>query len=158
MRDLVSSAVSRDEIADYVLSVFDGVTPTKTWGETAFFFSSGLEMKRGIYVCTLKDKDGENDSGSCLDRPGVYRLNIGLPADVFVSHFGPKPARPPKGGVIAGPWDFTALNQLTPHPVYGWMGWVAVLCPSAETLEQCKPLLRLAYDKAVASFAKRSKL
>ncbi len=55
------------------------------------------------------------------------------------------------------PWDHTAPNQLVAHPVYGWMGWVAVLNPSAATLARCLPLLDLAHAKAVQAFEKRLK-
>ena len=43
-----------------------------------------------------------------------------------------------------------------PHPVYGWMSWVCVLNPSAETFKTMQPLLAEAYDLAVAKFAKRA--
>ena len=37
-----------------------------------------------------------------------------------------------------------------PHPVYGRQSWVCVLNPSAETFGRVKPLLREAYEIAVA--------
>jgi hypothetical protein len=51
--------------------------------------------------------------------------------------------------------DFTVLDQLLPHPVYGWMSWVSVLNPSAATFDTVKPLLVKAYELAVGKFAKR---
>jgi hypothetical protein len=27
-------------------------------------------LKRGVYILTVKEKDGDNDKGSKLDRPG----------------------------------------------------------------------------------------
>jgi hypothetical protein len=42
-----------------------------------------------------------------------------------------------------------------PHPVYAPQGWVCVLNPSAETFERVKPLLREAYEIAVARVARR---
>ena len=60
-----------------------------------------------------------------------------------------------KGCVIQGDWDFTAVNQLTPHPVYGWMSWVAVNNPSVEMFNDLTPYLDAAYQKAIAAFKKR---
>ena len=75
--------------------------------------------------------------------------------------FGPRPQRPPKGGVVLTADDFTATDVLMPHPVYAWMGWVQVLSPSATTLATIQPLLSDAYELAVnkydALLAKRSR-
>jgi hypothetical protein len=57
--------------------------------------------------------------------------------------------------VILGSWDFTALDQLSLHPIYAWMGWVAVLNPSLSTLEALSPLFDAAFDKARHSFRRR---
>ena len=37
--------------------------------------------------------------------------------------------------------DFSQRDRILPHPVYGWMCWIAVLNPSHETFEEVKPLL-----------------
>ena len=58
--------------------------------------------------------------------------------------------------VVALPNDFAALNELTPHPVYGWMGWVQVLNPSEARFAQLRPLLREAYALAVEKFQKKT--
>jgi len=67
-----------------------------------------------------------------------------------------QPSRPQAGGVIDTGHDFAALDQLLPHPVYGWMSWVAVINPSATTFEDVKPLLSEAYSLAVAKFINRT--
>ena len=131
------------------------VSLANTWGETALFYNPGKRLPRGIYFATLKDHDGANDKASALHRPGVFRLSLGLPRGDYVSRFGPMPLRPGKGGVVLGPWDFTALDQLSPHPIYAWMGWVAVLNPSHSTLAALSPLFDAAFDKARHGFRKR---
>jgi len=45
--------------------------------------------------------------------------------------------------------DFTALDRLMPHPVYGRNHFVCVLNPSDSTFESIKPLLKEAYEIAV---------
>ena len=82
---------------------------------------------------------GDFDKLSNLDRPGVYRLNIGLSKGKFEALFGPDP--------LAGQ-DFTALDRILPHPAYWKMHWACVLNPSAGTFESVKPLLADAYQLA----------
>lgn len=52
--------------------------------------------------------------------------------------------------------EFTTLDSLTPHPVYGWARWGCVLTPSEETLEPLWPLVDESYGAAKAQFEKRS--
>jgi Family of unknown function (DUF6194) len=59
-----------------------------------------------------------HDSASDLDRPGVYRLNLGLPRSRFRELIDPAAAH-----------DTTAIDVLLPHPVYGGQNWVCVLNP-----------------------------
>jgi hypothetical protein len=142
-------------VVDHINSTFADIHPVAAWGETSFFYNPGRQLPRGIYFATVKDKDGDNDRASGLNRPDVYRLNIGISKPTYRSLFGPPPARPAAGGVVDTGHDFTALDQLTPHPVYGWMSWVSVLNPSAATFETVKPLLAEAHGLAVAKFANK---
>lgn len=132
-----------------------GVVTIEAWGETAFFYNPDRVFQRGTYFATLKTKNGDHDRASDLNREGVFRLNMGLPKKLFVTQFGAPPLRPAKGGVIEGGWDFTALDVLMPHPIYGWMGWLSVLNPSTATLAYCKPLLVAAHEKSKITFEKR---
>jgi hypothetical protein len=137
------------------LAAFADAAEKASWGERAFFVNPGGRLASGAYFATIKTGDGPNDRGSRLDRPGVWRLNFGPPKALFEARFGAAPMRPPKGGVVAGPWDFTALDAPTPHPVYGWMGWLAVPNPSAETWEALAPLLAAAHQKAATAARRR---
>ncbi len=69
--------------------------------------------------------------------------------------YGKIPARPAAGGVVDMDYDFTALDTILPHPVYAWMGWVSVLNPSNQTLEQLKLFIQEAYEFSVEKFKKR---
>jgi hypothetical protein len=57
--------------------------------------------------------------------------------------------------VVDLPFDFAALDVLTPHPVYGWMGWVQVLNPGEAHFAELQPLVREAYGLAVKKFEKK---
>ena len=150
------STPTPDQILDQLLTRFPGTTAVDAWGETSLFYNPGQRLPRGVYFATIKQKDGENDKASQLDRPGEFRLNLGTSKPLFVERFGAPPKRPAKGGCVAGPWDFTELDQLTPHPVYGWMSWVSVLNPSAQTLTTIDPLICAAFEKALAAFEKKT--
>jgi len=145
------------QIIDALLHKFEGVAVVEAWGEKSLFYNPGRLLPRGVYFATLKEKNGDNDRASDLDRKDIFRLNIGTTKPLFLEQFGPPPPRPGKGGVVDGPWDFTALDTLTPHPVYGWMSWVAVVNPSSDRFHEIQPLIEAAYQKATASFSKRVK-
>jgi len=144
-----------EAIVSQVLDRYSGTVEVASWGERSVFYNPGNALARGVYFLTVKDHDGPNDQASQLNRAGVFRVNFGVAKQTYERLFGPKPARPPKGGVITTQHDFTALDQLIPHPVYGWMGWLSVLNPSGQTFEALRPLIDEAHDRAVATFAKR---
>lgn len=143
------------EVLQYCLSSLEGTVQAESWGETGIFYNPGGMLKRGVYVLTVKEKDGANDRASQLDRHGVYRVNLGLRRETYTRLFGSAPSRPPKGGVVETGADYTALDSLIPHPVYAWMGWVAVLNPSAETFRKLRPLIQESYAFAKEKFARR---
>ena len=118
-------------IIDDLCATLDGVVPKSSWGETALFYNPGRALPNGVYFCTFKERDGENDRASVLTRDGVFRVSIGVSPATDVERFGPRPARPAKGGVVNTGHDFAALDVLTPHPVYAWKGWVQILSPTA---------------------------
>ena len=150
-----------DDVLAALQATFAGLAPKLTWGETSLFYNPHGIFPNGVYFCTIKERDGANDRASHLDRSGVFRLALGLPPGRYEQTFGPRPQRPPKGGVVLTADDFTAIDVLMPHPVYAWMGWVQVLSPSAATFATIQPLLSDAYELAVnkydALLAKRSR-
>jgi hypothetical protein len=88
----------------------------------------------------------------------VWRLAFAMTADAFDGRFGSMPARPPKGRAVALPaWDLTRLDELTPHPVYAWMGWIQILSPSHASFERLQPLLAQSLDLARARWDHRGR-
>lgn len=144
-----------ERILDWCLTRLEGTVLVQSWGETGIFYNPGQALKRGVYVLTIKQRDGANDKSSRLDREGVYRVNLGLRRGTFQALFGPLPKRPPAGGVVELDVDFTRTNVLLPHPVYAWMGWVCALNPTEETFEQIKPLIQESYQYAKEKFGRR---
>lgn len=147
--------IERQTVHNHISSL-PGVIVVEAWGETSYFYNPGRVLPRGTYFATIKDHDGANDRASDLNRPGVWRLNMGVSKAAYCDRFGPPPTRPAKGGVIDGNWRFATRDLLTPHPVYGWMRWVAVISPSERTwLDDCIGLLADAHGRARAAFEKR---
>jgi hypothetical protein len=138
--------MNEDSIFRYITSTFEGVH-TVTAMDATFFFYDPNQM---FPFATIVTND-KHDEFSNLNRPSVFRLNIGVSKQTFQSLFGAQTS-----SADASRYDFTALDLLMPHPVYGRMYWVCVLNPSAQTFQTVvQPLLAEAYEKDVAKYAKR---
>lgn len=144
------------EISRYITETFEGVDIATDAGNSFFFYNPDISVPpdhRFPFV-TLVTSD-LYDQFSNLNRPSVFRLNIGIGKQTFRSLFGESARSSGRdsaeaGGENANEYDFTALDQVMPHPVYGRMFWVCVLNPSKETFEtNVRPLLAEAYDLAV---------
>jgi hypothetical protein len=99
---------------------------------------------------TLMTKDEAYDNSSNLDRPGVYRLNLGVGRATYRRLFGDKLPHLQPVGVVDTGHDFTVLDQLIPHPIYAPQAWVSILSPSDETFRDVvEPLLAEAYARSV---------
>jgi hypothetical protein len=133
-------------IIRYIVEAFAGVETVEAEGVTFFFFGP----ERRMPFATLATRDDPYDRASRLDRPGVFRLNLGVGRETYRALFGPPPAPGPDG--VADPGradhDFTALDRLLPHPVYAPQHWVCVLNLGAATFEAVRPLLAEAYARA----------
>ena len=143
------------DIIKYCLDSLPDTVLVNSWGESGIFYNPNNTLKRGIYVLTVKEKDGDNDKSSDLDRDSIYRVNIGVRKNTFVNMFGSIPKRPAKGGVVDMPFDFAQTNKILPHPIYAWMSWICALNPSQQTFEKLKPLIAEAYNYAKEKYAKR---
>jgi hypothetical protein len=131
------------------------------WGERGLFYNPGNKLPLGAYMLTFKEKDGKHDAASHINRrPGDFRMNLKISKPTFIQLFGEIPKRPAAGSVIATGHDFTERDIIMPHPVYGWMTWICVVNPSEATIERMESLhlFQEAYDAAVATFCKKTKM
>ncbi|HEY1013736.1 MAG TPA: DUF6194 family protein [Herpetosiphonaceae bacterium] len=130
-------------IASYLFATFPGIDSDTATGDSFFF----TDPERKFPFATIVTKDTPFDAASQLDRPGVFRLNIGLSKETFRALFGAPAAGPDA--------DFARLDTLMPHPIYGKMHWACVVSPSAATFETAiRPLLDDAYALSVARYGK----
>jgi hypothetical protein len=151
----VPTALSPDALLAALQTRYPDLVEARTWGERALFYNPGAALPHGVYFVTLKLHDSANDAASRLDARGAYRLNLGLTPAGYAARFSARPPRPAKGGVVATGHDFTVLDTLTPHPIYAWMGWAAILSPSAASLEALRPELDASYAAVQRKFRRR---
>ena len=60
MQDVMIKNITIDFILNELLKNYSGLKTIDAWGETSLFYNLNDSLKRGIYFCTLKNKDGEN--------------------------------------------------------------------------------------------------
>lgn len=129
--------MTEDDITQHLIDMLGG-GHFEVADDNTFFFH-GADNK--FPFATIVTKDNEFDSASKLNRPGVFRLNVGVGKDTFRALFGEQPS---------ADIDYTAIDRLMPHPVYAKMHWVSVINPSAATFETVKPLLTEARNLLIA--------
>ncbi len=147
-----------DEILTAVRA-FDGVlelapgpdsdAPPIAWGDHFFYYApDGTVPQNRQPYATIVTKDYPGDTESRLDAADRWRLNIHVGADVFTELIGEAPrsftAR-----------DFSEADVVLPHPVYGSLGWIAVINPD-RTTDSCVRLLREAHDADRRRLQRRS--
>ncbi len=131
-------------ITSYITSTFENVETTVNMGYTFFFYRDDHMHA----FATIASAGNEYERISNLDRPGVYRLNIGVSRETFKSLFGTKK-------INVSDYDFTALDIIMPHPDYSSQFFLCVLSPSEATFERIRPMLAEAYDVAMKRYNKR---
>jgi hypothetical protein len=140
--------VNEDQVIQYITGTFEGVE-TQTVSDNTFFFYASERM---FPFTTLVTND-DYEQVSNLNRPGVFRLNIGVSKQTFQALFGTQRFGSEEDTTV---YDFAALDQVMPHPVYGKMYWVGILNPSPKTFQTVvQPLLAEAYDMAVKKYLKK---
>ena len=131
-------------ITNYIKSTFENVKATVNLGYTFFIYRDDDMLP----FATVASTGNEYEKISDLDRPGVYRLNIGVSRETFQSLFG-------KDKIDLSDYDFTALDTIIPHPDYSAQFFICVLTPSEATFERIKPLLSESYAIAVKKYNQR---
>jgi len=122
------------EIRQFILRKFTDVEMEENFGYTFFFVGSDHRLP----FATMADSDNDFDRVSNLDRPDVYRVNLGVEASTFDSMFGSGCSDP--SGI-----DFSVLNEFLPHPDYAKQHFICILNPAGEKLECLKALLAEAH-------------
>lgn len=140
-------------VLEYLRGKFDGLVIAESDGNAFVTYNPERKLPEQKWhpFATVVTND-LYDTVSDLNRPGVYRLNIGVSRESFDRLFGAvdfpaEPFSPARG------FDYTALNTIMPHPVYGRQHWACVLSPDDHTWENIRPLLTEAYERATARYS-----
>ena len=155
--------MNETQISRYITGTFEGVDVVVASDNSFFFYNpdSNVPPDHRFPFVTLVTSD-LYDQFSNLNRPSVFRLNIGIGKQTFRSLFGDAARSVGRDSVAesgenSGDYDFTALDRLMPHPVYGRMLWVCILNPGDETFEtKVRLLLAEAYELAVSKYRRQS--
>lgn len=140
----------------YITSTFASVAVATASGDSFFTYdpNGDLPPDRWFPFATLVTGD-HYERVSNLDRPSVFRLNIGVSRNTYLALFGSDPPGLGPDGVVEAGHDFTALDAVMPHPIYAPQFWVCVLSPSDATFQETvQPLLAEAYKRSVNRLAK----
>jgi erythromycin esterase-like protein len=131
-------------LPDVTVTIADEASgaPEAAWGNRFFFAGADRRMP----FATIVDTDVPGwDEASRLERPGVHRLNVQLGRQEFERRFGIPPARLEQ---LRNGIDFSRLDVLLPHPLYGVQGWGCILNPTPRSLPMIDELLRQAHARA----------
>jgi hypothetical protein len=135
-----------------VLVVRPGVgsdAPKLAWGDTFVYFSPDGETPTNTQpYATIVTKDYPDDTSSRLG-DGRWRVNVRVDRDAFADVTGEDPRH------LDRIRDFAKTDVLLPHPVYGPLGWVAIINPDT-TLPQVINLLTAAHEAARARAQRRA--
>lgn len=105
-------------ITQSITATFASVQPVDAWGDTFFFYNPDRQRAAEIYFATLKSKDDEYDNASNLNRPDVFRLNIGISkattAPCLARHRRVLiPTRPLRPAMTSAPWINCCRTRFT---------------------------------------------
>jgi len=149
--------MTHDEVVEFVVRLGGTIVvvasqengdPEMAWGDTFFFYDpDGVtvpEKRMPFATIVVNDYPGF-DEASDLSRPGVFRVNISVGRESFEQHSGD-----------GEPIDYSVLDQVIPHPIYGAQSWLSVLNPGAHTSESLKTLLIEAHERARTRYDKKA--
>jgi hypothetical protein len=154
MDEIISFVDALDGVLTQRAHTGDG-SPEIAWGDTFFSYApTGVAPAATQPFATIVTKNYPGDESSRLDRPGVFRVNIGAGTKEFVAHTGRAPRDPDSGLAVGAPAP-DALDTVIAHPVYGSLGWLAVNNPGPATAAEVRRLLALAHRLARARYLRR---
>ena len=147
--------MSIDEILRHVTSL-EGVlvlrpqpgdgSPEISWGDVFCYYAPDGQIPRTQPFATVVTKSYPDEDSPELERPGSFRLNLAVGNEVLADLTGPG-----AGATSEAP----AVDRWIAHPVYGHLGWVAVVDPAERTGTAARALLHLAHAQARARHQRR---
>lgn len=113
--------MTEEELVRWILENLPDVDETMNDGNHFFFYNPhGFEPEHLLPFATIVTNN-KYDDGSDLDRPGVFRLNVGVGRETFEALF------PEDAATIT---DRAVLDTFFPHPDYASVFWLSVINPT----------------------------
>ena len=110
--------------------------PPIAWGDHFFYYSTdGSVPQNRQPFATIVTKDYPDDAQSQLDPDGRWRLNVDVGRASLRELVGE----------VNGARDYSETDVILPHPVYGPLGWIAVVNPGPRTESIVLELLAAAH-------------
>ncbi|MFD9891634.1 DUF6194 family protein [Amycolatopsis sp. NPDC059027] len=125
-------------------------SPEISWGDTFFYYAPDGVVPKTQPFATIVTKNYPGDERSRLERPDTFRVNIAAGKDAFREWT----RHAPRDTVDDA--DASVTDTVIAHPVYGTVGWLAVVNPGPRTGTAVRELLRTAYDLARSRYERRS--
>ncbi|MBL1077036.1 hypothetical protein JK358_21800 [Nocardia sp. 2] len=121
-------------------------TPEIAWGDAFFYYAPDGRVPTNVQpFATIVTKDYPDDTGSRLDRPDAFRVNVHAGREAFVRATGYSPREIPEV-------DSSAIDTVLPHPLYKSAGWLAVVNPGPATRETLLELISDSHARARARY------
>ena len=151
--------MSIDEIIDALAPLGDVLvlrpgpgdgSPEVAWGDVFLYVAPDGVVPRTQPFASVVTREQPGEPPAGLDRPGSFRVNVGVSREEFTALVGRGP-REPAGDEPAPDTTDTVLA----HPAYGGLGWVCVVDPGPRTEAVLLDLLRSAHARARARRERR---
>ncbi len=119
-------------------------SPELSWGDSFFYYAPDGKLPTTTQpFATIVTKNYPGDESSRLNRPDTFRVNVFAGKETFSRLVGHEPRDPAVEEV-----DASTFDTVIAHPVYGELGWLAVVNPGLQTKTVIRDLLHRAYDQA----------
>lgn len=147
-----------DEITEFIEALGGVLTlrpqpgdgsPEISWGDRFFYYAPDGVVPPGQPFATVVTKDYPDEPAAGLDRPDAFRVNVAAGREEFRRWTGHDP-RDCGSSVDSG-----AADVVVAHPVYGRLGWLAVVNPGPATRPAVEELLRNAHAAARSRYERR---
>jgi hypothetical protein len=136
-------------IRKYIVETFAHIQIANDGDNSFFFYGPDGKIPEKTFPFATLVTDDKYDKVSNMSRGGVCRLNVGISKETFVSLLGQPPRPPGESGIIDTGHDFTAVDEIMPHPIYGHLMWICALNPADKSWKTVQSLLAEAYESAV---------
>jgi hypothetical protein len=141
------------ELTRFISETFDGTNVVEGNADLYFIYDPGRDLpdNRQHPFATIMTAD-RYDNVSALDRPGAFRLNIGLTKATYTARFGTPPTARDEHGILETGYDYAVTDRVMPHPIYASQYWVCVVNPGETTANDIGAMLAEAHDFAARKY------